>query len=81
MEHGLSVERLKRIMASSSMQGRISWFVWSYGGKLSIPLELRVDLGDPLVSPQESQISFGIERVTKGFLAHRCRDESGLISS
>ena len=75
MEHGLSVERLKRIMASSSMQGRISWFVWSYGGKLSIPLELRVDLGDLLVSPQGSQISFGIVRGTLGFLAHPCMDE------
>ena len=45
-ERGLSLEMLQRKRASSSMQGRISWFVWSYGGKLSIPLELRVDLGD-----------------------------------
>ena len=45
MEHGLSLERLKRIRASSSMQGRISWFAWSCGGKLSIPLELRVTWG------------------------------------
>ena len=75
MEHGLSVERLKRIKASSSMQGRISWFVWSYGGKLSIPLELRVDLRDPFMSPQGSQISFGVARGASRFLMHRCRDE------
>ena len=80
-DRGLSLETLHRKRASSSMQGRISWFAWSCGGKLRVHIELRVDLGDPLVSPQESQISFGIERVTKGFLAHRCRDESGLISS
>ena len=56
MEHGLSVERLKRIKASSSMQGRISWFVWSYGGKLSIPLELRVDLGVARFSSGKSDL-------------------------
>ena len=28
-----------------SMQGRISWFAWSCGGKLRVPLELRVNLG------------------------------------
>ena len=45
MEHGLSVERLKRIMASSSMQGRISWVAWSCRGKIRVPLELHVDWG------------------------------------
>ena len=43
--------------------------------ELRVPLELRVNLGDPLVSPQGSQICFGIARVTLGFLAHHCRDE------
>ena len=28
--------------------------------KLRVPLELRVDLGDPLMSPQGTQISFGL---------------------
>ena len=61
-EHGLSLETLQRKRASSSMQGRISWFSWSCGGKLRVPLALHVDLGNPLVSPQGSQISFGIAR-------------------
>ena len=61
------------------MKGRISWFAWSCGRKLRVPLELRVDLEDPLMSPQGSQISFGIARDTSGFLAHHCginRDSS-----
>ena len=42
----LSLEMLQRKRASSSMQGRISYFLWTWGGKLRVPLELRVDLGD-----------------------------------
>ena len=49
--------------------------MWSCGGKLRVPLESRVNLEDPLVSPQGSQISFGVGRGTLGLLAHRCRDE------
>ena len=30
---------------------------------------------EPLVSPQISQISFGVVRGTSGFLVPRCRDE------
>ena len=30
------------------MQARISWLAWSCGGKLRVPLELHIDLGDPL---------------------------------
>ena len=43
---GLSLEALQSKRASSSVQGRISWVVWSCGGKLRVPLELPVDLGD-----------------------------------
>ena len=50
------------------MQTRISSFAWSCGGKLRVPLELRVDQGDPLVSPQGSQISFGVARGSSGFM-------------
>ena len=57
------------------MQGRISWVAWSCGGKIRVPLELCVDLGDPLVSPQGRQISFGAARSTLGFLVHHYRDE------
>ena len=49
-DHGLSLEMLQRKRASSSMQGRISWFAWICGEKLTVPLELHVDLGDPLMS-------------------------------
>ena len=44
-------------------------------------LSLRGDLGDMLVFPQGSQISFGVTRGTSGFLLRCCRDEQGLISS
>ena len=49
--------------------------------KLSVPLELRVDLGDALQSLQGSQISFGVARGTSGFLEQRCRVEYLLILS
>ena len=44
---------------------------WSCGRKLRVPLKLLVNLGDPLVSPQRSQISFGVVKVTLLFLVHR----------
>ena len=74
-ERGLSLETLQRKRASSSVQARISSFAWSCARKLRVPLELRVDLGDLLVSPQGSQISFGVARCTSGFQVNRCRDE------
>ena len=46
-ERGISLETLQRKTASSSVQGRISWVAWSCGGKLRVPLEFRVDLGEP----------------------------------
>ena len=74
-ERGLSLETLQCLRASTSVQGRISWFAWTCGGKLRVPLELLVDLGDPLVSPEGGQMPFGVVRGTSGFLVHRCRDE------
>ena len=71
-ESGLSFEMLQHKRASLSMQGRISWCAWSCGGKLRVPLELRFDLGDPLASPQGSQISFGVAMGTLGLLVHHC---------
>ena len=59
------LEKLQRKRASSSVQGRISWFAWSCGGKVRVPLELRVDLGDLLVSPQGSQISLALQRAPR----------------
>ena len=40
------------------MEGRISWFLWSCNGNLSVSLELHGDLGDMLVFLQGSQICF-----------------------
>ena len=74
-EDGLSLEILQRQRASSSGQGRISWFACSCGGYFRVPIELGVDMGDPLMSHQESQISFGIVWGTGGFLTHGCMDE------
>ena len=45
-KRGFSLEMLQHQRASSSMQARISSFAWSGGGKLRVPLELPVDLGD-----------------------------------
>ena len=48
---------------------------WGCGGKLKVPLELRVKLRDLLMSPQGSHISFRVVRCTSGFVVHRCSDE------
>ena len=40
-----------------------------------VPLGLRVNLEDPLMSPHGSQMSLGVARGTSGFLEHCCRDE------
>ena len=53
-ERWLSLETLQCKSAYSSAQGRFLWFAWSCGGKLRVPLELHVDLGDLLMSPQGS---------------------------
>ena len=47
-ERCISLETLQRKRASSSMQGKFSWDAWSCVGKLRVPLELCVNLWDPL---------------------------------
>ena len=74
-ERGISLETLKLKTASSSVQGRISWVAWSCGGKLRVPLEFRVDLGEPTRVSSGNQISLGVARATSGFLLQCCRDE------
>ena len=74
-ECGHSLDTLECKRASSSVQGRISWFAWGCGRKIRVPLDFLVNEGKPLVSPQGSHISFGVARGTSGFLVHRCRDE------
>ena len=56
------------------MEGGISWFLCSCGGKLRVPPELQGDLEDKLVFPQGSHICFQVVRGTSGFLSHHCRD-------
>ena len=51
-EREISLETLQRKRASSRVEGRISWFLSSGGGKLRVPLELCGDLGPLLVFPQ-----------------------------
>ena len=74
-EREISLETLQRKRASSRVEGRISWFLSSGGGKLRVPLELCGDLGPPLMFPQWSQISFRVVRSTLGFLLGHCRNE------
>ena len=40
--------------------------------KLRVALKMSGDLGDPLISPQGSQISFGVAMGTLGLLVHHC---------
>ena len=74
-EREISWETLQHKKASSHVDGRISWFLWNYSGKLRVPLELRGDLRDPLVFLQGSQICFRVARGTSGFVLSHCRDE------
>ena len=48
----ISLETLQWERASYHVEGRISWFLWSCGGKLRVPLALCGDLGHSLVFPQ-----------------------------
>ena len=66
------------------MEGRISWFLWSCGRKLRVPLELCGGLGDPLVFPQEVRSAFELRgepwdssHVTAGMSRASSRVEAG----
>ena len=48
----ISLETLQWERASYHVEGRISWFLLSCGGKLRVPLALCGDLGHSLVFPQ-----------------------------
>jgi len=74
-ERGISWEMLQCKRASSRVEGRISWLLWSCAGKLRVPLELCGDLVYPLMLPQGSQICFRVARGTSGFVLSHCRDE------
>ena len=48
-EGGVSLEMLHWKRASSSVEGRFSWFFSSCNRKLGVPLECNMNLRDPLV--------------------------------
>ena len=60
-ERGISWETLQRKRTSSRVEGRISWFLWSCGGKHRVSLVLRGNLGDQLMFPQEVRSAFKCE--------------------
>ena len=80
----LSLKTLQRKRASSSVQVRISSFVWSCGGKLRVPHELPVYLGDPSCFLREvrSPLALGgpardSSRIAAGMNRASSRDEVG----
>ena len=77
----ISWETLQHQRASSRIEGRISWFLWSCGSELRVSLELHGDLVDLLGFPQGSQICFRVAWGTLEFLSLHCRGEYGFIST
>ena len=69
-ELGISWETLQHKRASSEVEGRILWFLWSCRGKLRVALRLCEGLGDPLVFSHGRQI-FRVARGTSVFLLRR----------
>ena len=74
-KRGLSLEMLQRKRICSSVQGRISYFLKSFSGKLRVPLELRVHQEDHLYLLREVTSPLALRGGTSEFLKHRCRDE------
>ena len=48
-EHRISLEMMQQKRASSSIEGRILWFIWSCDGKLGVPLNCDGDFREPLM--------------------------------
>ena len=81
---GLSLETLQCKRASSSVQARISSFACSCGGKLRVPLELPVDLGDRLCFLREFRSALALQgpprdssSITSGMNRASSQDEAG----
>ena len=72
-ECGFSLETLLWKRASSRIEGRILWVSRVSAGHLEFLLSLDGDLRDPLVLPQESEVSIRVVRGLLGFLSSRCR--------
>ena len=72
-EGGISLEMLQRRGVSSCVEGRISWVSRVVAGHLEFLSSCNGDLRDPLVFPQESQVSIRIAKGLSGFLSSWCR--------
>ena len=66
------------------MKVRILWVVWNCGGKLRLPLELRVDLGGPSCLLREVRSSLALQgpprdssSITSGMNRASSQDEAG----
>ena len=72
-ERGISLETLQWERASSCVEGRIRGFPRGLAGIWGFLSSCDVDLTDPLVLPQESQVSVRVVRDLSGFLSSQCR--------
>ena len=72
-ERGISLETLQWERASSCVEGRIRGFPRGLAGIWGFRSSCDVDLTDPLVLPQESQVSVRVARDLSGFLSSQCR--------
>ena len=72
-EAGISLKMLQRKRTSSHIEVRISCFFSSCSRTLGFLSSYDGDLRDPLVLPQESQVSMRIARGISGFLSSWCR--------
>ena len=72
-ECGVSLETLLWKRASSRVEGRISWVSRVAAGHVEFLLRGDADFRDPLMLPQESQVSIRVARGLLGVLCSRCR--------
>ena len=72
-EGGISLKMLQQKRTSSHIEVRISCFFSSCSRTLGFLSSFDGDLRDPLVLPQESQVSMRVARGLSGFLSSQCR--------
>ena len=64
-ECSISLVMLQWKRALSRIEGRMSWFISSCSRNLGFLLSYEKDLRDPLLLPQESQVSIRVERASR----------------
>ena len=72
-EGGISLETMQQKKASSRIEGKSPGFSRVIAGNLGFFSSYIGDLRDPLVLPQESQVSMRVASGLSGFLSSRCR--------